>query len=124
MRKTVGKVRAPKRASKLRRKLSIRRKVSGTPQRPRVCAVRSNKHLVVQVIDDSTSKTIASVQTFGKNAVVGKVSRELGKQLGQEVANKLKAAKITSAVFDRNGNVYTGVISHLADGLREGGIKV
>ena len=124
MRKPVGKVRSERRSKQQRRKLAIRKKVSGTPERPRVCAIKSNRHLVIQVIDDTSSKTIASVQTFGKKGIQGKVNRDGAKVVGQEVAKKLQAQKITQAVFDRNGNVYTGVIAAVAEGLRQEGIKV
>ena len=124
MRKPVGKIQSLKRSKQLRRKLSIRKKVFGTAERPRICAIKSNRHFVVQVVDDVTAKTIASVQTFGKGAVKGKANREGGKLIGQMVAEKLQAQKITRAVFDRNGNVYTGVVAAVAEGLREKGIEV
>ncbi|MCY4643220.1 MAG: 50S ribosomal protein L18 [Bacteriovoracales bacterium] len=124
MRKPIGKIGAPKRAKQMRRKLAIRKKVKGTAERPRICAIRSNRHLVVQVIDDVESKTIASVQTFGKNALKAKVDREGAKVIGQEMAKRLQKEKILEAVFDRNGNIYTGIVAALAEGLREGGIKI
>ena len=120
----MGKIHDPKKAKKLRRKLGIRKKVVGTMGRPRVCAIRSNRHFVVQVINDAESKTLASVQTFGKNALKGKVNREGGKLIGLAVAKKLKAQGIDQVVFDRNGNIYTGVVAAVAEGLREEGIKV
>ena len=124
MRSPIGKIRSAKKAKQLRRKLSIRKKVVGTAVRPRVCTIKSNKHLVVQVIDDMESKTIASVQTFGKNGIKGKVNREGGKVIGQAVAKKLQDKKIVQAVFDRNGNIYAGVVAAVAEGLREAGIKI
>ena len=124
IRKPIGKVRGERRAKRQRRKLSIRKKISGTAERPRICAVKSNRHLVIQVIDDTVSKTIASVQTFGKKGVQGKVNRDGGKMIGQEVAKKLQAQNITQAVFDRNGNVYTGIVAAVAEGLRQEGIKI
>ena len=124
MRKPIGRISSSKRANKLRRKLAIRKKVVGTTGRPRVCAIRSNRHFVIQVIDDMESKTIASVQTFGKGALKGKVNKEGGKLIGLAVAKKLKAQGIEQVVFDRNGNIYGGVIAAVAEGLREEGIKV
>lgn len=124
MRRPIGKVHNIKQAKRLRRKLSIRKKVIGTAERPRVCTIRSNRHFVVQVINDMESKTIASIQTFGKNAVKSKVNREGGKLIGQAVAKQLKARDIGQVVFDRNGNIYTGIIAAVAEGLREEGIKV
>ena len=124
MRKPIGKVRELKKAKKLRRKLAIRKQIMGTEQRPRVCAIKSNRHLVVQVIDDVKSTTIAAVQTFGKNAVAGKLNREQGKLVGYAVAKKLQSKKIEQAVFDRNGNLYQGVVAAVAEGLREKGIRI
>ena len=68
MRKPVGKIKSDSLAKRVRRKLSIRKKVAGTALRPRVCVTRSNKHLRVQVINDDEGKTLFSVQTFGKEA--------------------------------------------------------
>ena len=124
MRKPVGKIKSAKRAKQLRRKLAIRKKLTGTQERPRVCTIRSNRHLVVQVVDDVASRTMISVQTFGKNAVVSKVNRESGKLVGQAVGKKLKDQKINQVVFDRNGNIYTGIVAAVAEGLREEGIRV
>ena len=124
MRKPIGKVRELKKARKLRRKLAIRKQIMGTGERPRVCTIKSNRHLVVQVIDDVKSTTIAVVQTFGKNAVAGKINREQGKLVGYAVAKKLQSKKIEQAVFDRNGNLYQGVVAAVAEGLREKGIRI
>ena len=124
MRKPQGKIKDSKKAKKLRRKLAIRKIVIGTALRPRVCTIKSNKHLVVQVVDDAQSRTLASVQTFGKNAVAKKGNREGGKLVGRAVAGFLKEKKIIEVVLDRNGNIYTGVIAEVANSLREEGIKV
>lgn len=125
MRKPIGKVRNDKVARKLRRKLTIRRKVIGTTERPRVCVTKSNKNIRVQVVDDSQDKVLFSVQTFGKNAVASaKANREGAKLVGTEVANKLKEHKVEVAVFDRNGNVYAPLIAAVADSIRENGIKL
>ena len=125
MRKPLGKVKNPSLAKKLRRKLSIRAKISGTSERPRLCATKTNKHLRVQVIDDVTAKTLLSVQTFGKNGVSGaKANREGAKLLGAKLAEELKGKKIEKAVFDRSGSTYTGVLSVLVDSVRENGIQI
>lgn len=124
MRKPKKKVLNTNKAKQLRRKLSIRKTIIGTTERPRVCTVKSNKHLVVQVVDDSQNKTLFSVQTFGKNGVQAKCNVEGGKVVGASVAEKLKAANLTEVVFDRAGNRYTGVIKAVADTMRENGIKV
>lgn len=125
MRKPLGKVKNASLAKRLRRKLSIRSKINGTAERPRLCATKSNKHLRVQAIDDVTGKTILSVQTFGKNGVSGaKANREGAKLLGAKLAEELKGKNIENAVFDRSGNTYTGVLATLVDSARENGIRI
>jgi large subunit ribosomal protein L18 len=107
-----------------RRKLSIRKKINGTADSPRICAVKTNKNIQVQVIDDASGKTFFSVQTFGKSAVGSNASKESAKLVGAKVAEQMKEKNISKAVFDRNGKVYTGVIAQIADSIREGGIKI
>ena len=125
MRKPIGKVKNANAGRKLRRKLSIRSKIEGTTERPRMCMFKSNKHLSVQVIDDSTGKTILSVQTYGKNGVSGaKANKDGAKLVGEKLAEGLKANKLETVVFDRGGNKYTGVIATLVDAVRENGIRV
>lgn len=124
MRKSLKKIKNESKAKELRRKLSIRKKISGTTERPRICATKSNKHLFVQVIDDVTSKTLFSVQTFGKNAISGGSNVEGAKSIGTAVAKALIEKNIKVAVFDRNGKKYTGVVASLADSIREGGIQI
>jgi len=124
MRKPIGKLKNANAARKLRRKLSIRSKIEGTTERPRMCAHKSNKHLSVQVIDDSTGKTLLAVQTYGKNAVAAKANKDGAKLVGEKLAEGLKAQKLDNVVFDRAGNQYTGVIAALVDTVRENGIRV
>ncbi|MAX65646.1 MAG: 50S ribosomal protein L18 [Bacteriovoracaceae bacterium] len=124
MRKSLRTIKNPSKAKEARRKLSIRKKVIGTAERPRVCATKSNSNLFVQVVDDFSGKTIFSVQTFGKNAVAKTANTEGAKAVGLEVAKLLENKNIKSAVFDRNGKKYTGVIATLADSIREGGIQI
>ena len=90
-------------AKEHRRKLVIRKKVVGGSEIPRLCAIKSNKHLQVQVIDDLNNKTLFSVQTFGKNKATDKANKEGAKVLGSKLAEMLKKNKMTTAVFDRNG---------------------
>jgi large subunit ribosomal protein L18 len=124
MRKNIGKIKNASKAKEYRRKLSIRKKVVGSEARPRICASKSNKHLSVQVIDDAAGKTLLSVQTFGKNAVGKSANTESAKEVGTKVAKLLTDKNIKSAVFDRNGKKYTGVISTLAESIREGGVQI
>jgi large subunit ribosomal protein L18 len=124
MRKPNGKISNPSLRKRMRRKLSIRKKVNGSSERPRVCVTKTNKNLFVQVIDDESQKTLFSVQTFGKAKVDAGVNKEGAKVVGQKVAEGLKGKNITTAVFDRSGNKYHGVIAVLADSIRENGIQV
>lgn len=124
MRKPNGKIKSESCRKQLRRKLSIRKKVNGDAERPRVCVTKSNKNLFVQVVDDESNKTLFSVQTFGKNAVAASSNKEGAKVVGSMVAEKLKSQNITKVVFDRSGNQYHGVVATLADSIRENGVQV
>lgn len=124
MRKPQKKLKDEGQSKRLRRKLAIRKKVAGETERPRLCAVRSNKNIAVQVIDDTKGVTLFSVSTFGKNAVAKGSNKEAAKLVGAKVAEQLKAKNINTAVFDRNGFQYAGVLSVLADSIRENGIQV
>lgn len=107
-----------------RRKLSIRSTLIGTTERPRLCVIRSNKHLLVQVVDDSKELTIFTVSTYGKSSIDAKPNKEGAVLIGKAVAEKLKQNSYTNVLFDRNGFQYTGVIAALADSVRENGIKI
>ena len=124
MRKNIAKIKVDSDKRRYRRRLSIRKKVEGSAERPRICAFRSNKHLSVQVIDDSAGKTLFVVQTYGKNGVEAKASKEGAKVVGAAVANKLKENKVESAVFDRAGYRYTGIMATIVDTIRENGVRV
>jgi large subunit ribosomal protein L18 len=103
-------------------KLSVRNKISGTKERPRLSVFRSNKGLFVQVIDDVNGTTIASASTkeLGEKA---KLNQENSKNVGKKIAEKAIASGVQTIVFDRNGYLYHGNIKALADGAREGGLK-
>lgn len=124
MRKKLGKILNESDKKRERRRLSIRQKVNGSVERPRICAFRSNKHITVQVIDDVNGKTILTVQTYGKNKVDASNTIEGAKIVGSKVAEGLKSQKIEKAVFDRAGYRYHGVIAALVEGVRENGIQV
>jgi large subunit ribosomal protein L18 len=124
MRKVLGKIKNPTKAKEYRRRLSIRKKVEGTAERPRVCVTKTNKHLRVQAVDDLTNKTLFSVQTYGKTKVADAGNAEGAKKIGAAVAAQLKKANVSVAVFDRSGKQYTGVIKVLADSIRENGIQL
>ena len=124
MRKSIRTIKNASKAKEQRRKLSIRKKVVGTSERPRICATKTNSNIFVQVINDSESKTLFSVQTFGKNATGKSANIEGAKIVGAEVAKKLNENNIKNAVYDRNGKKYAGVIAALADSIREGGVQI
>lgn len=125
MRKELRKIKNESDKRRYRRRLSIRSKITGTAERPRICAFRSNKHITVQVIDDTNGKTLVAVQTFGKNGVSqAKATKEGAKLVGAAVADKMKQANLTKAVFDRAGYKYTGVVATLVDAIRENGVQV
>jgi large subunit ribosomal protein L18 len=114
-----------KRTSRERRKLSIRKSISGTSERPRMSVYRSNKHIYVQVIDDASGKTLAAASTLSPE-LEGKLEgdkKEAAKKVGALAAEKCRAAKIEAVVFDRNGFIYSGRIAALADGARAGGLQ-
>lgn len=115
----------PKRTPRDRRKLGIRKKISGTTERPRMSVYRSNKHIYVQVIDDGSGQTLASASTLSKE-LAGKLDgnkRDAARKVGELAAQKCAAANIGQVVFDRNGFLYTGRIAALADGARAGGLQ-
>ncbi len=124
MRKNAAKIKNESKAKEYRRKLSIRKKVVGSAEKPRLAVTKSNKHLRVQVIDDVASKTLFSVQTFGKAKVADHANAESAKKVGAALAASLKKNNLSKAVFDRSGKQYTGVIKTLADAIRENGIQI
>jgi large subunit ribosomal protein L18 len=125
MRKKISKFANSSDQRRYRRHLSIRKKIIGSAERPRLCAIRSNKHIVLQVIDDSSSKTLLSLQTYGKNAVADSSNSIKGvKSLGAELAKKLSEKGLSKVVFDRNGSPYHGVLKALVESVRESGISV
>ena len=110
-------------ASRLRRQVRGRKKVSGTPQRPRLVVTRSSRHISVQVVDDLAGHTLASASTMeaGLRGLEGDKSAK-ARRVGELVAERAKAAGIEGVVFDRAGNKYHGRVAALADGAREGGL--
>ncbi len=112
-------------AARGRRHTRLRKKITGTPERPRLVVNRSTRHVFVQLVDDTTSTTLASASTMeadlrksddDKTAKAAKV--------GELLAKRAKAAGVDSAVFDRGGNRYAGRVAAIADGAREGGLSL
>jgi large subunit ribosomal protein L18 len=109
--------------SRLRRQVRVRKKVSGTPERPRLVVTRSSKHITAQVVDDAVGKTLAYASTMeGDLRSKGGDKTEKAKLVGGLVAERAKAAGVDGVVFDRAGNKYHGRVAALADGAREGGL--
>ncbi len=106
---------------RLRIKAQIRKKVSGTTERPRLTVYRSNSQIYAQIIDDSVGKTLVSASSLGSKDKVTKT--EQAAIVGKLIAQKAIEAGIESVVFDRNGYLYHGRVKQLADAAREGGLK-
>lgn len=109
---------------KKQRKLRVRKKISGTPERPRLSVYKSNRYMYIQAIDDVAGTTLASLSSSAGEAKGLKQSVEDATKFGEMFGKKLKDQKIAEAVFDRNGNIYHGVVKAIADGTRKAGIRV
>ena len=114
-----------KEAARKRRKIRIRKKVSGTAERPRLVIFRSNAHLYVQLVDDVAGNTLAAASTLTLNRAGAalKSNKDSAVKVGQEIARLAKEKNIAAVVFDRNGYIYHGRVKALADGAREAGLK-
>lgn len=106
-----------------RRHLRVRRKISGTAERPRLCIYRSNTNLYVQVIDDVEGKTLVSASTMDKEVKTKHANCEAAKEVGALIAKRALEKKIKTVVFDRGGYIYHGVVKALAEAAREGGLE-
>lgn len=123
--------------ARAKRKLKIRQKIAGSAEKPRLSIFRSSKHTYAQVITDVEQKTIASASTLDKDvqSTIAKLIKEeksdksstksvvAARAVGLILAERVKAAKVSQVVFDRNGFLYTGRVKALADGAREGGLQ-
>lgn len=103
-------------------KRGIRKKISGTRDRPRLTVFRSNKHIYAQLVDDLSGHTLASAGS-NMDDVSGEKRTDISKAVGEKLAENAKEAGIETVVFDRNGYRYHGRVKALADGAREGGLK-
>ena len=116
--------RTARRASRARRHLRVRKKVEGTPARPRLVVNRSARHVFVQVIDDEAGRTLASASTMESDVRTASGDKSAkARKVGSLVAERAKAAGVEAVVFDRGGNRYTGRVAALADGAREAGLN-
>ncbi|HEX6338185.1 MAG TPA: 50S ribosomal protein L18 [Jiangellaceae bacterium] len=108
-----------------RRHLRVRKKISGTAERPRLVVTRSLRHMVAQVVDDTTGRTLVSASSMEadvRSADGDKTAK--ARKVGELVAERAKGIGIENVVFDRAGNRYHGRVAAVADGAREGGLTV
>jgi large subunit ribosomal protein L18 len=101
----------------------IRRKVTGTAERPRLAVHYSNQHIYAQVIDDSVGKTLVSASTLDKSFEKASSNVDSAQKVGQLIAERAKGSNISAVVFDRGGHLYHGKIKALANAAREGGLQ-
>ena len=106
-----------------RRHIRVRRKISGTAERLRLCVYRSNKNLYVQIIDDVAGNTLVQASTLDKEIKTKYANKEAAKELGKLIAKRALDKKIETVVFDRGGYIYHGVVKELAEAAREGGLS-
>ncbi len=116
----------PRQQARLKRKKRIRKKISGSPERPRLSVFRSTKHIYAQLIDDDNGMTLVAISTLRPDVrqqekVKGKI--EEAKRVGKMIADEAKAKGITKVVFDRNGFLYHGRVRALATAAREAGLE-
>jgi large subunit ribosomal protein L18 len=104
-------------------KRGIRKRLSGSAERPRLSVYRSNKGIYAQIIDDNTGKTVVSASSISKDFSAKGNKSEQSKAVGKAVAEKALAAGIKQVVFDRNGYLYHGRVQSLAEGAREAGLN-
>lgn len=114
-----------KSVARARRHLRVRKKITGTPTRPRLVVTRSNRHMVAQLVDDSTGRTLASASTLEVDLRAADGDKtDKARKVGQLIALRSKEAGIEGAVFDRAGNKYHGRVAAVADGARDGGLTL
>ena len=111
-----------KRAHREKRRKRVRRKVVGTAERPRLSVYRSNVHVYAQLIDDDAAQTLAAADS--REVGEAENRKDAARKVGELIAKKAEEAGIEVAVFDRGGNKYHGRIAALAEGAREGGLKL
>ncbi len=107
---------------RLKRKKRVRKKISGTAERPRLSVSRSARHIAAQLIDDTTGTTLAAISSFSKDNRQPRANKEVCHALGKKLAEVAKAKNIASIVFDKNGFAYHGRVQAMAEGAREGGL--
>jgi large subunit ribosomal protein L18 len=121
MRLVFSKKSSKKEIGRAKKKVRIRKKLSGTDERPRLCVFRSSKHIYASVVNDTTGATLVSFSSLKVSET--KSGNEMAKFIGAEVAKLAIAKDIKSVVFDRNGYLYHGRVKSVADGAREAGLN-
>ena len=111
-----------KRMHREKRRKRVRRKIAGTAGRPRLSVYRSNVHIYAQLIDDDAQATLAAADS--REVGEAENRKDAARKVGELIASKASEAGIDTAVFDRGGNKYHGRIAALAEGAREGGLKL
>ncbi len=110
-------------SQRIKRHRRVRKKVAGTPERPRLAVFRSNRHIYAQLIDDLAGRTLVSASTVEPDVGDGANDRDRATRVGKAVAARAKEKGITAAVFDRGGYRFHGKVKALADGAREEGLE-
>ena len=116
----------PRQLGRQKRKKRIRKKIAGTPQRPRLSVFRSARHIYAQVIDDSQGRTLACASSLeerpqGEEEKANKIAKAV--YVGKKVAERAQEKGISTVIFDRNGFLYHGRVKAVSDGAREAGLK-
>lgn len=106
-----------------RRHIRVRRKISGTAQRPRLCVYRSNSNIYAQIIDDVAGNTLVQASTLDKEIKTKYSNKAAAKEVGTLIAKRAAEKNIKSVVFDRGGYIYHGVVKELAEAARKGGLE-
>lgn len=110
-----------------KRKIRVRKRLRGNSLKPRLCVVKTNRHIFLQLIDDENGKTLGSASTLSKGFRSGeynKKSKLSGRALGKEIAALAKKLKILQVIFDRGRSKYHGILAEVAEGAKEAGLKI
>ena len=114
----------PKRTARARRHLRVRKKISGSAQRPRLVVSRSSRPVFAQVIDDGAGRTLASASSMEADVRASQADKTAqARKVGELLASRAKQAGVETVVFDRGGNMFHGRVAALAEGAREGGLE-
>lgn len=111
---------------RLRKHVRVRKKISGTPEKPRLCVFRSSKHIYAQIIDDTKGTTLVAASTLDpalKGKLEGTGNKTAAREVGKLIGSKAVEKGIKQVVFDRGGYIYHGRVKELAEGAREAGLE-